>query len=84
MCSACAMCYACDMHVHVICDMHVLCAMCYASDMCSHACAFWIIVAPCTHLAGSCDTHRQAKEICRLANCARTALMANDALAAGV
>jgi len=53
-------------------------------DMFSHVCAFRIIVAPCTHLMGSCDTHRQAKEICRRAKCARTALMANDALAAGV
>ena len=53
--------------------------------MCSHACAFWIIVAPCTHLMGSCDTNRLAKEICHRAKCARTALMANsNALAAGV
>jgi hypothetical protein len=41
-------------------------------------------VAPYTHLMGSCDTHRQAKEICRRTECARTALIASDALAVGI
>jgi len=53
-------------------------------DMFSHACACWIMVgAPCTHLLGSCDTDRKAKEICRRAESVRTALIASDALAIG-
>jgi len=52
--------------------------------MFSHACACWIIVAPCTHLLRSCDTDRQAKEICRRTECACTALIASDALATGL
>jgi len=39
-------------------------------DMCSHACACLILVARCTHLFGSYDAWRQAKEISRLAPCA--------------
>jgi len=48
-----------------------------------HTCACWFMVAPCTHLLGSCDPDRQAKEICRHAECARTALIASNALATG-
>jgi len=53
-------------------------------DMCSHACACWFMVAPCNHLLGSSDTDRQAKEICRHAECARTALIASNALSTGI
>ena len=40
-------------------------------------------MAPCTHLLGSHDTGREAKEFCRRAECARTALIASNALATG-
>jgi len=52
-------------------------------DMCSHAFACCFMVAPCTHLLGSRDIGRQAKEISRRAECARTALIACHALATG-
>jgi len=53
-------------------------------DMCSHACAYCFMVAPCTLLLGSSDTDRQAKEICCHSECARTVLIASNALATGV
>ena len=57
-------------------QLHACCRV-TPRDMCLHACASWIIVALCTNLFGSCDTDRQAKEIC----CARNALIASNALA---
>jgi len=53
----------------------------------SDTCACCIMLGArlaCTHLLGSCHQQRQAKEICRCAECARTALIASYALAADV
>jgi len=43
-----------------------------------------ILVHGGTHLLGSSNTDRQAKEICRRAECARTELIASNALATGI
>jgi len=47
-----------------------------SSDTC--ACCIMLV---CTHLLGSCHQQRKDKEICRCAECARTALIASYALA---
>jgi len=67
-------------------ELQLLVAVCcrvQPRDMCSHAFAFCFMVAPCTHLLGSRDTGRQAKEISRRADCARTTLIARNTLATG-
>ena len=46
-----------------------------SSDTCAAlACCIMLV---CTHLLGSCHQQRQDKEICRCAECARTALIAS-------
>jgi len=56
------------------------CSVCLPDTASSDTCACCIMLV-CTHLLGSCHQQMQDNEICRCAECARTALIASYALA---